>query len=729
MGYYFDDSEAVYSKSHGDITHTLSVLAGRYMGANLETPYLARPFTTYGIIRNKDYRYEFDGNTLFPDATDGSYVYAWGKLKWGGEGKLRFLLIPYGPVKLWMNGEKVYETTFESERYAKAPVTIDLPVKAGWNHLVLRFTKTKAGFGAEYGTWLGKLAYYFMHGRDEYETMEGFDYTAPTREHIVSFPPDKDAYEAGALASQILPLPTWTAAEESAGVLARLFADDGNGAPLAGKRVVARSRFTTYAAQNVTVSVKSQAVASVYIDGAQADGGAQVGAGDHQLLAILTVDKAWNGKTPLDFAATVTDASGRELTLENPLLVDNIRFPWLFAGAFDTTPDSALIPFSPDALVGEGAEKTWWRIDLPGGWVRLYNDNALWGHWDYPLGVTLYGLIETGRCFAASGKGDAIGSYVERHVRKSVATFDYAMFDRDHFGGATAVHHLLASIDSLDDCGSFGSLMLETAKDRDIGNYAPIADYVGNHICNIQARLEDGAFWRKEMMHHFHNGTMWADDLYMSVPFLCRYAAFKKDSAILDDAARQFAGFKNRLYMPNKKIMAHVYDFRRDMNTGVPWGRGNGWTIFSLSELLQVLPADHKARPELLTFFRELAEGYLALQDESGMWHQVLDMPESYPESSCTSMFICAYSRGIRNGWFEGDTAKYRAAAMKAWNALERIAIDKKGNLYGVCRGSEFAFNPRYYSEHLLPQLNNTHGIGITLLAGVEMLKLNAYEA
>ena len=60
--------------------------------------------------------------------------------------------------------------------------------------------------------------------------------------------------------------------------------------------------------------------------------------------------------------------------------------------------------------------------------------------------------------------------------------------------------------------------------------------------------------------------------------------------------------------------------------------------------------------------------------------------------------------------------------------ANERIAIDKSGNLYGVCRGSEFAFNPTYYSEHLLPQLNNTHGIGITLLAGVEMMRLNEYE-
>jgi rhamnogalacturonyl hydrolase YesR len=125
----------------------------------------------------------------------------------------------------------------------------------------------------------------------------------------------------------------------------------------------------------------------------------------------------------------------------------------------------------------------------------------------------------------------------------------------------------------------------------------------------------------------------------------------------------------------------------------------------------------------LLAFFRDLCAGFLACQGKNGMWHQVLNMPESYPETSCTAMFICAFSRGIRGGWLE-DPAPYREAAEKAWKALERYGIDGAGNVHGVCRGSEFAFNPRYYAEHLLPRLNDTHGVGIVLLAGTEMLKL-----
>jgi rhamnogalacturonyl hydrolase YesR len=159
------------------------------------------------------------------------------------------------------------------------------------------------------------------------------------------------------------------------------------------------------------------------------------------------------------------------------------------------------------------------------------------------------------------------------------------------------------------------------------------------------------------------------------------------------------------------------------MATGVPWGRGNGWAIFSLSELLAVLPEKHEQRPALLAAFRELCEGYLALQDGSGMWHQVLDVSDSYPETSCTSMFIYGFARGIEYGWLEQPDL-FIKSVFKAWEALNRISIDKNGNVYGVCRGSEFSFTPEYYKTELLWNLNDTHGIGIVLLAGVEMLKL-----
>ncbi|MFP3090802.1 glycoside hydrolase family 88 protein [Treponema sp. TIM-1] len=716
MGYYFDEAESAGRRGHGDIEKTLTVIAGRYMAANPPYPYTARPFTTRGLRRNRDSRYEADFSSIFPDAPPGSLVYVWGKYLAETEGTLLFTLIPRGPAKLWVNGEKIYGTDFLAERYEDNPVSLSLPVKKGWNHLVIRFTRTKAGFGGEFGAWLGKLAYYFYRGNASFPEIEGFDYTLPLAESLKDLSPE-------VLSPRCLPLPAWKAEEARAGVFGRIFGK----AP--GKRALARTRVEAVAGTPCVIRGRYEGKCSFFVNGEKVfekEGSgvfeitADLGPGKNELAVISEgpAAGAW------DFSVDrVSIGVGTEFSLGNPFFGEGGAFPWIYAGPFDTTPEKALLQFDPDLLVGEGDEKTWWRIDLPGGWMRVYNDNPLYGHWNYPLGVTLYGLTETARYFEKKGRPGTVGSYVSSHLRRSLRTLDYALFDRDHFGGSSAVHHLLTSIDSLDDCGSFGALVLEAARDRDLGDYRQAVELVGDFILRRQDRLEDGTFFRKNLMHRFHNGTLWADDLYMSVPFLCRYAAYKKDPSILDDAAAQFEGFKKLLYLEDEKLMAHVYDFTRKMNTGVPWGRGNGWTVFSLSELLLALPEDHPRRSFLIGFFRDLCAGFLACQDENGMWHQVLNMPGSYPETSCTAMFICAFSRGIRRGWLK-DPLPYHEAAAKAWKALERYAIDRSGNIHGVCRGSEFAFNPRYYAEHLLPRLNDTHGIGIVLLAGTEILKL-----
>jgi rhamnogalacturonyl hydrolase YesR len=732
---YFDETQAIAGFSGNRIETVLETVACRYIGANPRYEYTARPFFSGGICRNKDYRYEADFSRIFPDAPPGSYVYAWGRYPAEADGALKFTLIPRGPVKIWMNGGLVYGTGVEAERHGNTPVGLVLPVRKGWNHLVLRFTRTPAGFGAEFGTWLGKLDYYFFRGlsRPKLPEIEGFDYTAPLGSPLENPGPE-------ALRPLCLPLSSWTEEEKGRGVFGRIFPE-----ARPGERAMARTVLYSPVPAALEFSGLSGGVCAIYAEKERifslpAAGPFRFG---YTLMAgyttLTVVSECPGGRW--DFTLEILPPAGTTapglipgLIMANPFFAGG-EFPWAYAGPFRETAGAELLDFDREALPGRKKEKTWWRLDGPGLWVRLYNENPLYGHWNYPLGVTLYGLIETARLFENSGetgcRRDALGalgkwiaSYVKDHAAMSARTLDYALFDKKRFGGATAVHHLLSSIDSLDDCGSFGSFVLELAKDQGSPDFDKAAAYVAEHILYRQDRLPTGCFYRRKQMHQFHNLTMWADDLYMSVPFLCRYSAYKGDPSILSIAAIQFEEFKKYLFLEDSKLMAHVYDFEREMNTGIPWGRGNGWTIFSLSELLMVLPEDHFRRPFLLDFFKTLASGCLACQDESGMWRQVLNMPASYIETSCTAMFICAFSRGLRFGWLSASGASYRAAAEKAWRALEKYSVDKAGNVWGVCRGSEFSFNPRYYAEHLLPRLNDTHGIGIVLLAGVELLKM-----
>ena len=293
---------------------------------------------------------------------------------------------------------------------------------------------------------------------------------------------------------------------------------------------------------------------------------------------------------------------------------------------------------------------------------------------------------------------------------------EYALYDKEKYG-FPGVNQQAAWLDALDDCGSFGSLMLECARAYPVPGARAIADRIAAYIRDEQPRVDDGAFKRRDE-------SMWADDMYMSVPFLSRYAELSGDERFFDDAANQLLMFKKHLYMPEKKIMAHMKSLRHGRKNDIPWCRGNGWVMFALSELLAKLPPIHEKRGQLIDFYNDLARGYLALQDECGLWHQILDDKESYLESSATAMFICAFVRGIMSGYMEPVLRERAAeAAKRGWEGLARYIIDRGGNIYGVCRGSSFSFSRAYYRS-LMWNYNDTHGTGIIMLAGVELARL-----
>ena len=93
------------------------------------------------------------------------------------------------------------------------------------------------------------------------------------------------------------------------------------------------------------------------------------------------------------------------------------------------------------------------------------------------------------------------------------------------------MHNLLSTISTLDDCGSFGSLMLEVSDELTGDDYARIADYIADFIKN-KLQAPDGAFYRVNPEHLLMDETIWADDLYMKCSFLCRYHSRPADRSL-----------------------------------------------------------------------------------------------------------------------------------------------------------------------------------------------------
>lgn len=715
MGYYFDDSQSINAYEGTDPQAIISSLAYRYMGQNLKHGLYYRAYTNNGIVRTTDYRYLVDFNKIFPDSKDKECVWAFTKFYSAGKSSFGWDINCFGPMVVYVNGEVAYKSDIFKERYSETSTRVFMDVEEGWNDIRIQFKKTKAGFGGQFGTWIGKWDMYTLMPTKERDGQEGFVFTELVPDDYV--PEFEIGMSEKDFDKKLYPVINWSDDEMKKGQLTRMFGTPNGQYAVGYTKVFADDINNT--THKFTLDTKGETV--VYIDkkevfktkGGKETFEATLPLGTYDIYVKCICDGSDWGYTlecdTVEFESAARVKGTDDVWMYIGTFVNDFEFP------FDTASDMLHI-------VGEPA--TYWRLDAPDTFVRPYNENTLFGRWNYPLGVTMYGLLHTA---IAIGSED-IKNYIKDHVQLCIDTLEYALWDKEQYGGATSIHNLLTSIDSLDDCGSFASMMLEVNKYLGLRDVKKVADYVGDYIYNHQSRLEDGTFFRKEMMHHFHNMTMWADDLYMSVPFLVRYSQFTGDQKYLDDAANQFFGFKKRLFMPEEKIMSHVYDFKYDSKTNVPWGRGNGWVVFSMTELLEVLPEDHPKRNDLIDFLNTLCEGYLALQDDEGMWHQVLNDHESYPETSCTSMFIYAFSRGIRFGWLK-NPEKYVKAIYKAWKGISKTSVDSNGNVYGVCRGSEFSFIADYYKYELGWNLNDTHGTGIVMLAGIEVIRLNKFLA
>jgi hypothetical protein len=157
-------------------TDAAKAIVERYLASHERGQYTWRPFVKRGIYRREDYRYHADLQGLLPSAPLGSYSYIWGVYPSTGETTLRFALIPYGPVKVYVNGALVGESDIFSERYRSKQI-LELPMRKGLNDLVLLCENTSGGFGCEFGTWVGKLDYYFLMPA-LYSEMEGLCYSA-----------------------------------------------------------------------------------------------------------------------------------------------------------------------------------------------------------------------------------------------------------------------------------------------------------------------------------------------------------------------------------------------------------------------------------------------------------------------------------------------------------------------------------------------------------------------
>jgi rhamnogalacturonyl hydrolase YesR len=238
-----------------------------------------------------------------------------------------------------------------------------------------------------------------------------------------------------------------------------------------------------------------------------------------------------------------------------------------------------------------------------------------------------------------------------------------------------------------------------------------LVEMMGTYVSSGQVRLPDKTLCRYEPVPL----TIWADDLFMSVPFLLRLGKLTGSPAYFDDAAKQVVNFNGYLVDKKSGIYHHAYyDFKKEQSP-VLWGRANGWIVWAHSEVLLYLPKTHPSYKSIAALFRRHIESLVAVQGNAGLWHQILDNPGSFEETSCTAMFMIGMARGMRLGILDKS---YIAPFEKALKGLQsRISDD--GIIKDIGRGTEISNDPTYYLTR--ERFNNDpRGLGAVVTALVE---------
>lgn len=388
---------------------------------------------------------------------------------------------------------------------------------------------------------------------------------------------------------------------------------------------------------------------------------------------------------------------------------------WLWIGPFGRENDEIEEPYAPEFNLQ--FKDVYNTVYGPEYW-NFYRENTsliqtiqsnFFGQWFYALMVGVYGMKLAA---AKLGKNNEFIPYYTDWMKMLCEHRDFGKFASDNRIDF-AYLGLSGTLDRLDPIGTIGINISEYCMMTGDPDAKYLLKLLADSLTYNVPRFSDGTFNRVE--------TMWTDDTYMSLPFMARLGAITGEEKYFDDILTQVRGFSKRMWMEDQGLFSHIYFVNEETPNRVPWGRGNGWVLLALSEVLLLLSEDYHGREEILAAYRKFANGVLKHRDKNvGMWHQVVNNHDSFIESSGSSMFITGLARGVRMGWLEPSVSK---DVEEAWYALLENCVDAEGNLYGVCMGSGCNMEEKYYLE-LNTIVNDDHGVGILMEACVEVMNM-----
>lgn len=208
-----------------------------------------------------------------------------------------------------------------------------------------------------------------------------------------------------------------------------------------------------------------------------------------------------------------------------------------------------------------------------------------------------------------------------------------------------------------------------------------------------------------------------SDAVFMASPVLAHAGRISGEKRYFDAALRNFR-FIAALCRREDGI------YRHSPLDEAAWGRGNGFPALGLALTLQEFPEDHEGYPEMRDALVAHLEALARHQDNDGMWHQIIDHPDSYAELTSTAMIAYAIAVGLEKGWLPESGWESRLDA--AWSAAKMYVATNGRDFVNVCTGTgkQKTLEDYYLREAILGP--DGRGAAMMMLLSAKLMEMEA---
>ena len=343
-----------------------------------------------------------------------------------------------------------------------------------------------------------------------------------------------------------------------------------------------------------------------------------------------------------------------------------------------------------DNLVGITDETGQFLLRLDDGRVV---DTKGWAGWEWTHGIGLYGMWQYYDQTGETAMRDIIDSWFAARLAE----------------GTTKNVNTMAPFLTL-------AYRYEEAGDRTL---LPWLDSWAEWAMRAMPRTPHGGMQHITLAEENHH-QLWDDTLMMTVLPLTKIGLLLDRPHYVREATFQFLTHVAYLMDRETGLWFHGWTFEGNHNFAkARWARGNSWLTMVIPDFLELvdLPESDPVRRFLIEVLDSQVAALAALQDDSGLWHTLLDDPSSYVEASATAGFAYGILKAVRKGYLG---AQYSAVAEQAVRAV--IAnISDDGELQQVSFGTGMGSDLDFYRN--IPRTSMPYGQAMAILCLAEYLR------